>query len=158
MNLDALVSIKLKNELIEYFKEEFKLLDKDNLLKSIDKKIRDNKITIDPIIHKNIKEFRDNQSVRMSERCSDERCSARIMGERYSDERCSYKSKLNSEYCKNHEKRIDDYGYLAFKRYDEERPLINEKANKIPWRDTSAMEDIDTVIQYQNMKLYKLIK
>jgi len=155
MNLDTLISIKLKNELIDYFsKEEFKVLegteelDKDNLLTLIDQKMKENKVTIDnPTIdnHKNIKEISENQ------------CSARIMGERYSDERCPYKSKNNSEYCKNHRKRIDDYGYLAFKRYDEERPLINEKCNKIPWRDATAMEDIDTVIQYQNMKLCKLI-
>ena len=48
--------------------------------------------------------------------------------------------------------------YLKFGRYDEPRPIINENGNKIPWRDTTALEDIDTLIQYQHMNLQKLIK
>ena len=48
--------------------------------------------------------------------------------------------------------------YLKFGRYDEPRPIINENGNKIPWRDTSALEDINTIIQYQHMNLQKLIK
>ena len=52
---------------------------------------------------------------------------------------------------------LDKYGYLAFKRFDEPRPVINEKGNKIAWRDDSALDDIDTILRYQTMKLQKLI-
>ena len=80
------------------------------------------------------------------------------MGPRYSDIRCPTTTYHNIDYCKTHLKRIEEHGYLRFGRYDGERPIINELGNKIPWRDTSAMEDIDTIIQYQNMNLLKLIK
>ena len=86
------------------------------------------------------------------------RCCARIMGERYSDRRCPYKSHCDINYCNRHINRINEHDYLAFGRYDEPRPIINEKGNKIPWRDMTAMEDINTVIHYQNMKLLKMIK
>ena len=79
------------------------------------------------------------------------------MGERYSDERCPY-HKVKDDYCRIHLKRLDKYGYLAFKRFDEPRPIINEKGNKIAWRDDSSLTDINTVIRYQNMKLQKNIK
>ena len=61
-------------------------------------------------------------------------------------------------YCKKHMKQILENDYLKFGRYDGPRPIINEKGNKIPWRDTSALEDINTIIQYQHMNLQKLIK
>ena len=35
--------------------------------------------------------------------------------------------------------------------------MINEKGNKIPWRDGSRMGDINNIIQYQNMKTYTLL-
>ena len=85
-------------------------------------------------------------------------CCARIMGERYSDRRCPYKSYCDRNYCNRHIIRINEHDYLAFGRYDEPRPIINEKGNKIPWRDMTAMRDINTVIHYQNMKLLKIIK
>ena len=143
MDVDILVTKKLKNDLLEYFSD---YSDNDSLEELIDLKIKENPITIDNLVDP-VKIIDDK-----------ERCCARVMGERYSDNRCTYKSQKDSDYCKNHSKRIDNYGYLAFRRYDEERPLINEKSNKIPWRDTTAMEDINTVIQYQNMKLCKLIQ
>jgi hypothetical protein len=80
------------------------------------------------------------------------------MGPKYSDLRCTRKTQENIDYCKKHSHRIDEYGYLAFGRYDQDRPIINEKGNKIPWRDSSATEDIDTIIQYQLMNLKKLIQ
>ena len=81
-----------------------------------------------------------------------------IYGAPYSDIRCPYPCKDNIDYCFRHSERINEYGYLLFGRFDERRPSINEKGNKIPWRDTTAMEDIDTIIQYQLMNLKKLIK
>lgn len=86
-----------------------------------------------------------------------DRCCARSMGPRYSDIRCPY-HKVKDDYCKIHLKQLDKYGYLKSRRFDESRPIINEKGNKIPWRDSSAIEDINTVVIYQNMKLQKNIK
>ncbi len=88
----------------------------------------------------------------------DNQCCARSMGHNYSDIRCSSSTEENIDYCKKHLKRIEEYGYLSFGRYDGKRPNINEKGTKIPWRDNTAMEDIDTIIQYQSMNLLKLIK
>jgi len=142
MELSGLLKRKLKEDLFKELSEYN--FDFDQLNKLIDQKISSAEITIDKeVIH-------DDDS--------ENRCCARIMGERYSDRRCPYKSQNDSDYCKNHSKRLDNHDYLAFGRYDEPRPIINEKCNKIPWRDATAMEDINTVIQYQNMKLLKLIR
>ena len=144
MNLEELLKIKLKEDLQEELSQfNFNL---DLLNDLIDHKICEVVITIDrEVTHEDTND-------------EENRCCARIMGERYSDRRCPYHSQKNRDYCKNHINRINEHGYLAFGKYDEKRPSINEKANKIPWRDMTAMEDINTVIQYQNMKLLKMIK
>ena len=146
MELNELLKIKLKEDLVKELSEFNVDLDIVNDL--IDHKICEVVITIDKeVTHLDNKDEED-----------DNKCCSRIMGDRYSDRRCPYHSQKDSDYCKNHIKRMNEYGYLAFGRYDEKRPSINEKCNKIPWRDMTAMEDINTVIQYQNMKLLKMIK
>ena len=85
-----------------------------------------------------------------------ERCCARIWAGHYGL-RCSYKRKPHTEYCLNHNKMIERYGKLIFNRYDEERPIINEKGNRIPWFDGSHLEMLDTIIQKQSQSLMKLI-
>ena len=145
MDIIDLLKLKLKNDLLDDLRE----YDIENLEEQID-----NKISRDILNHGIFKNIRNIKNIDISD---SERCCARIMGERYSDERCPY-HKVKDDYCRVHLKRIDNYGYLAFKRHDEPRPLINEKGNKIPWRDDSAIDDISTVIKYQNMKLCKLIK
>ena len=142
MDINELLKLKLKEDLVKEL-SEFNF-DSYLLNELIDEKISN--IVIDTRIKPKHNEGGANK------------CCARIMGERYSDRRCPYHSQKNSDYCNNHSKRIDEYEHLAFGRYDEPRPIINEKGNKIPWRDMSAMEDINTVIQYQNMKLLKLIR
>ena len=87
---------------------------------------------------------------------SRERCCARIWSGHYGF-RCSYKRINNTEYCSNHNKMIKKYGKLLFNRYDEDRPLINDKGNKIPWFDLSHLEMIDQIIQKQDKLLKKLI-
>tara|TARA_B110000967_G_C18872845_1_gene556468 strand:+ start:61 stop:492 length:432 start_codon:yes stop_codon:yes gene_type:complete len=142
MNINELLKLKLKDDLLKEL-SEFNF-DPDILNEKIDEKISENDIIIDE----------PKQVTNESE----SHCCARIMGERYSDRRCPWNAQPDSDYCKNHLKRLAKSDYLAFGRYDEERPIINEQCNKIPWRNTTAMEDINTVIQYQNMKLLKLIK
>ena len=154
--LDKLIRIKLANDLYSELMHEYKTTDKFNNLYTenefqsiLNEKIKDKlkgiHISIDPSIP--LKEHRKNDTL----------CIARIMGPHYSDLRCMKKCYEGSEYCRNHLKRIDNYGYLSFGRYDQSRPKINEKGTKIPWRDSSPMEDINTIILYQEAQLKKLI-
>ena len=140
MDIIDLLKIKLRTDLLEELSE----YDISDLESQIDDKITDNL-------------FINDNKEKINNISEENRCCARIMGERYSDERCPYR-KVKDDYCKIHLKRLDKYGYLAFRRYDEPRPTINEKGNKIAWRDDSALQDINTVIKYQNMKLQKNIK
>ena len=140
MDIIDLLKVKLKNDLLNELSE----YDIEDIESQIDDKITDNL-------------FVDDDKEKINNISDEDRCCARIMGERYSDERCPY-HKVKDDYCKIHLKRLDKYGYLAFKRFDESRPIINEKGNKIAWRDDSALTDINTVIRYQNMRLIKNIK
>ena len=145
MDLQSLLKLKIEKELIQELNDYFKNDSLKNLIEQkVQEKIKDKEITIDKPKKKII--IKDNQ------------CCARSMGPRYSDIRCPYPCKDNIDYCFRHSERINEYGYLLFGRFDERRPSINEKGNKIPWRDTTAMQDIDTIIQYQLMNLKKLIK
>ena len=145
MDLQSLLKLKIEKELIQELNDHFKDDSLQNIIQQkVKEKIKQNEITIDKPKKKII--IKDNQ------------CCARSMGPRYSDIRCPYPCKDNIDYCFRHSERINEYGYLLFGRFDERRPSINEKGNKIPWRDTTAMEDIDTIIQYQLMNLKKLIK
>tara|TARA_B100001094_G_scaffold5855_1_gene5227 strand:- start:4407 stop:4829 length:423 start_codon:yes stop_codon:yes gene_type:complete len=140
MDITDLLKLKLKNDLLL----ELNDYDIDDLETQIDNKITDDLFNT---------EFQEKKNDILDK----DRCCARIMGERYSDQRCPY-HKVKDDYCKIHLKRLDKYGYLAFKRFDESRPTINEKGNKIAWRDDTSLQDINTVIRYQNMKLHKNIK
>ena len=145
MDLQSLLKLKIEKELIQELNDHFKNDSLKNIIQQkVQDKIKQNEITIDKPKKKII--IKDNQ------------CCARSMGPRYSDIRCPYPCKDNIDYCFRHSERINEYGYLLFGRFDERRPSINEKGNKIPWRDTTAMEDIDIIIQYQLMNLKKLIK
>ena len=145
MDLQSLLKLKIEKELIQELNDHFKDDSLKNIIQQkVQDKIKQNEITIDKPKKKII--IKDNQ------------CCARSMGPRYSDIRCPYPCKDNIDYCFRHSERINEYGYLLFGRFDERRPSINEKGNKIPWRDTTAMEDIDTIIQYQLTNLQKLIK
>ena len=145
MDIIDLLKLKLKNDLLDELSE----YDIENIEEQIDTKISCDIFNHGIFINTISKKYIDIPD--------SERCCARIMGKRYSEERCP-NHKVKDDYCRVHLKRIDNYGYLAFKRYDEPRPSINEKGNKIAWRDDTAIDDISTVIKYQNMKLCKLIK
>tara|TARA_Y100000992_G_C21013424_1_gene372195 strand:+ start:185 stop:607 length:423 start_codon:yes stop_codon:yes gene_type:complete len=140
MDIIDLLKIKLKQDILNELSE----YDIEDIESQIDDKITDEL-------------FINDNKEKIINIPDENRCCARIMGERYSDERCPY-HKVKDDYCKIHLKRLDKYGYLAFKRFDEPRPTINEKGNKIAWRDDNALTDINTVVQYQNMKLQKNIK
>ena len=143
MDIISLLNIKLEKELFSELKEELGESISDEELISM---IRD-KIDKYPFFIEKKKDIKNIEN----------QCCARCMGPRYTDVRCSNKAH-EGDYCKKHMKQILENDYLKFGRYDEPRPIINENGNKIPWRDTSALEDINTIIQYQHMNFQKLIK
>ena len=143
MDIVSLLNHKLEIELFGELKDEIR----DNVTEELLLNMIKDKIHKYPfeLSNSSDKEYFENQ------------CCARCMGPRYSDIRCPNKIQ-EGDYCKKHAKQILDEDHLKFGRYDEPRPIINEKGNKIPWRDNSALEDIDTILRYQHMNLQKLIK
>jgi len=87
---------------------------------------------------------------------SENRCCARIWDSHYGT-RCRYKRFGDTEHCNHHNKMLKRTGKLLFNRYDEEKPIFNEKGNKIPWFDNTNMEILDNIIQEQHRNLLKLI-
>ena len=159
MDLQSLLKIKLKKDLLNdfnnYYDINFKTInkDKDEFLRICESKINDYisdyNLTTNDLITNDVNNDVNNDNNNI--------CCARIMGPRNSDCRCSHKI-FKDNYCKKHLNRIEEYGFLSFGRYDEKRPEINENGNKIIWRDSTPLEDINTIIQYQNNNLMKLIK
>lgn len=144
MNLHELLQFKLKNDLIKEFQNlHLNENEKQQVHSLIDFKVKNAKLQLPEKI-KNKSKYSDS-----------ERCCARIWNNKRGG-RCSSK-KIIDDYCKIHHKRIEEYGYLRFMRYDEPRPPINEYGNKIPWYDMDMMEQINVVIQYQNMNLMNLL-
>ena len=148
MNIDSLLNEKLKRDLIFELNNHYKkntILNKNYTFSEFNKIIKD-KIHEKIIINKIIID-----SNRKSKSQNKNQCCSRIMGPRYSDIRCSSRCYLNNDYCKKHLKRLNEYGYLSFGRYDQLRPKFNEKKNKIPWRDVSIMNDLDIIIQFKQI-------
>lgn len=143
MDIISLLNLKLEKELFDELKRELgDDISEELLLQTIK-----GKIDKYPFFIEKEKKFKEIEN----------QCCARCMGPRYTDIRC-YNKAHEGDYCKKHMKQIVENDYLKFGRYDEARPIINENGNKIPWRDTSALEDINTLIKYQYMNLQKLIK
>ena len=148
MDYQELVKYKLKKDILSYFhvnyttyKDILPLNDYNELIH----KLVDTKVTQCTM------SFKDD----IKEQWTDERsrCCARKWFY-HRETRCSYlRMNCNTDYCKIHQNMLERNEKLTFGRYDEPRPIINENGNKIPWRDTNALEDIDTIIQYQHMNL-----
>ena len=84
------------------------------------------------------------------------RCCARIWDNHYGS-RCKYK-KYGDDYCKHHLNMIKRNGKLLFNRYDDDKPLINEKNNRIPWISVPEIEILNRIIVKQWLELEKQIK
>ena len=80
----------------------------------------------------------------------EDRCEARTWSS-HTGERCSRRA--CEGYCRIHQKMLEEKGYLVFGRYDEERPVFNEKGNRIPWYDESPWDAIDIILKYQQAEL-----
>ena len=144
MHVKDLLKINLKNELLN---ELSKLYKQNNLNynKKLFKKICSKKIDskLDTIIFLN----EDNKYIYTIKNCK-----ARIWDNHYGS-RCRYLSLQNEEYCKHHLNMINKYGSLRFNRYDEEKPIKNEKGNIIPWFTKCHIDIINDIIQKNHINI-----
>lgn len=151
MTIQELLNIQLKQDC---FKELLILYDKDPINKRINKdkfsglcEVKlDQKLPI-----KFMKQKTNNCKLK-----SRERCCSRIWDGHYGT-RCKYHRIKDSDYCKIHIKMIKKYKKLIFNRYDEEKPMINDKGNRIPWFTECHIQMLDNIIQDQDNLLKRLI-
>jgi hypothetical protein len=105
------------------------------------------------------REIKDLKFLDKEKKCkylSENRCCARIWDNHYGT-RCRYKRIKDKEYCNHHNNMIIRSGKLLFNRYDEAKPIINEKGNRIPWFTNSNIETLNDLVQEQHEKLIGLI-
>ena len=146
MKLEDLLKIKLKNDLLEELKNRY--VSKDDSIteyltlceSKIDLKLKD-------LLFLN-KEKKCNYS-------SEERCCARIWDNHYGT-RCRYK-RNKTEFCNHHNNMIKRTGKLYLNRYDEDKPIFNEKGNRFPWFVEQNMKMLDNIIYKQDEMLKSLI-
>jgi len=81
------------------------------------------------------------------------RCCARVWGNKRGTQ-CKGKHLEDSEYCKKHQEQVLK-GKLRLGRYDEPKPTLNEKGERIDWDEGFA--HLDTVFQYHQVLLHRLI-
>ena len=89
-----------------------------------------------------------------------ERCCARIWNHNRGT-RCTHRRKGDldhPEFCGTHNRELSKRGYLKFQRYDEERPEINAEGARIPWYDTTPMETLQILLDYQGAYLKTYLK
>ena len=143
MDIVSLLNFKLEKELFDELKNE---LD-DNISEELLLQMIKDKIDKYPFYIAKVKDTKiiDNQ------------CCARCMGPRYSDVRCANKSH-EGDYCKKHAKQIVENDYLKFGRYDEPRPLFNDKNNPIPWEKYPKIDILDNILQNQWSNMESIIK
>ena len=113
---------------------------------------------ITQLITERLSKFKDLLPPQGAKPLDPTRCHARIWGSKEhkgEGSQCSHKIKQEC-LCGKHWNELCESGYLRFNRYDEERPIINEDGNPIPWND--GIESIDTIFRYQRMNLHKLLK
>ena len=84
-----------------------------------------------------------------------DKCHARTWSN-HKGNQCKH-TKVTGDYCKTHQRQLNDKGYLEFGRYDEKRPRINQDRNNIPWYDDPPFISIDIMMRYQLRGLHKLI-
>tara|TARA_B100001094_G_C18103541_1_gene757118 strand:+ start:305 stop:799 length:495 start_codon:yes stop_codon:yes gene_type:complete len=142
MHIEALLRLQLKQDL---FKELLSLYNYD--LFKIDKK------EYQKLCHHKIESKIESvqfmkQNPKLCLMKDKYRCCARIWDNHYGT-RCTYFRHKDKDYCKHHLNVIQKKGKLAFNRYDEDRPIYNEKRNKIPWISLSSIEIVNQKIQGQ---------
>jgi len=148
MKIEDLLKIKLKKDLLSELETKYNYnnlkLDKIEFLKLCSEKI-DSKI-------KDISFLTNEKKCKYTE---EQRCCARIWDSHYGT-RCRYK-RNKTDYCNHHNNMIKRTGKLYFNRYDEDKPIFNEKGNRFPWLVDSNIEILNNIILKQELKLKKLI-
>ena len=82
------------------------------------------------------------------------KCMARVWSSHYGNQctRCKIK---NYDFCIQHQGMIDKYGYLSLGRIDENKPLVNENGNRIPWYNNEILDMLNIIFEYIFIKLIK---
>jgi len=146
MKIEDLLKIKLKNDLLFELEKQYENYDikKEIFFKVCSDKI-DTKI-------KDIKFLHKEKKCKYS---SEQRCCARIWDNHYGT-RCRYK-RNKTDYCDHHNNMIKKTGKLYLNRYDEDKPIFNEKGNRFPWLIDSNIEILNNVLLKQEKRLKNLI-
>ena len=145
MEINHLLTTLLLEDICSEIQAECQI-DLDIIHKIVSDKIRDRNISFEiPVADKKrcIVDDKDQCKARIWDHHRGTRCNSKIKGEGY---------------CGKHHTCLQDNGYLPFGDHDEPRPKINAKGNPIPWYDDSPLESLDILIQYQTIRLQKLIK
>ena len=138
MHINNLLQQKIKEDLIKALEDKYndKLkLSKDTYLAKCEQKINFKIINLS---------FLQQKTSEIETSHQPNRCCARIWDNHYGT-RCKYKI-FKDDYCKHHLNMIKKNGKLIFNRYDEERPIYNEKNNKIPWIDINEIDVINNIL------------
>ena len=149
MYIEDLLNYKLK---LELFDEIIKLYDKNTLtynkkifkkiiLKKIDSKLKN----VHFLTPKNKFEYKEYH------------CKARMWDNHFGS-RCRYCSIPDNDYCKHHINMINKSGKLKFGRYDENKPITNEKGNLIPWFNKDKILIVDDIIQKDMMAIDNFLR
>ena len=145
MKIEDLLKIKLKQDLLTELKT------KNDFNFSEDKYIE----ICTQIIDLKLKYIKFLYNENKCKYSSEDRCCARIWDNHYGT-RCRYK-KNKTDYCNHHNSMIKRSGKLYLNRYDEDKPIFNEKGNRFPWLVDSNIEILNNIILNQENKLKKLI-
>ena len=148
MKLEDLLKIQFE---IDVLKDLYKLYDN-----SLDISFEEYKKICKSEIKIEIKDLKFLNKKNKSIPSSENRCCARIWDNHYGT-RCKYKRIKDKEYCNHHNDMIKRSGKLLFNRYDEDKPIFNEKGNRIPWFTKSNIQILDDIIQKQHDNLIELI-
>jgi hypothetical protein len=151
MYLETLLRTHLLRELTEEISDHPELQDpprKTDALRQAKQKVSD--LTIDTLIT----DPRLRGQVTTCTVPEDERCEARTWAN-HTGTRCTRRT--HDQYCKIHQRMLEETDYLVFGRYDEDRPVFNESGNRIPWYDESPIASLDILLRYQQMDLEGLI-
>jgi hypothetical protein len=155
MEINSLLTTLLLEDVCSEIQAECQI-DPDIIRKMVSDKIKEKDISFEiPVSDKRrcIVGDKDRCKARIWDHHRGTRCNSKIKGEGYCGEGYSGKG-----YCGKHHACLQDNGYLLFGDHDEPRPKINAKGNPIPWYDDSPLESLDILIQYQTIRLQKLIK
>lgn len=148
MKLEDLLKIQFE---IEALKDLYELYDN-----SLDISFEEYKKLCQSKIKSEIKDLTFKDKGKKCRYLSENRCCARIWDNHYGT-RCKYKRIGNTEYCNHHNVALKKSGKLLFNRYDEDKPIFNEKGNRIPWFINSNIQMLDDIVQEQHENLIELI-